>query len=1113
MPTRNTGYIIDHDDNEFQNVTIPHPTTPPPATGFLPFLLSLLLTACSVLVEEMLDVAVFSVLNNGLVPTLMVMKCVMVSIFTSATQPFHSRKARERVHSGEDPLLPHGTTAGEDGIATEDKAAQIASLAKVAAIQTAVISSLDRQLTKTTKSLESLNIETEVRTSRLYQKERNLVATLRAIVDPSGIHPSESISSLVEDLEDRRKKAAKELKRASTEIKRLTDEGQLGQKDAQISTLTTTNSTFSRRVADLEKQVSSAAEEAKWAKTASEDVQKRLKQRALDAEKLATEGMMPIQAYRSKLDEIHRLEGLVANADQEIANAQREKTNAQQETANARREKTNAQQEIINAQQAIANAQREKTNAQQEIINAQQAIANAQREKTNAQQETINAQQQAATAQKETQAVRREGETTLQNLRDEVSNGKAQAKELQASIELANQKAQDAEEKARAAEENFAETVEKANELRKSLQEAQKKAKGFQESNKELTQRLEAAEGGVKEKKPEPEPVAAGEASSEGSVAEVNDLRFQLGKANEATLEAFQSGYLNALSQSGPSGQSEETAAEPSDFENQAMRMEGYWVGVADTKQETKVAIDKALQDERFEAELRLGMAEVQKEQEVRDEVARLWTTESEKLQGNVRKAEAEAERLRELGKGVEEQLRGVKKQLDDTTQELGNIKELNRQQTDGMRLLKGRNDSLEAGQSLYNKNIKGLGDLYRQTKTELENNKKELAARKSALLSAKEADLAKEIEAVDRDLERARDLMEEIVDTPLNRPAQDVFDELFALNSAINLVKLELKKPGQEVDMEGLLDLLVGSQVEEDLLNDLPVAERPVLVNQSRMANKLLFTLIHKLDKEKNVQKDALLAKMIQPRGDETELKRKLDDDDDDDDSDHDQSNKRSDNKLSFGRSYQQGSSSLRTDDDTDLQNADTLPVSQHDSASSDRIGEATAPQQQSKDQTNLSPHPPGSPSFPIQYLFPAFPTISPSPSPQAEYTLHPKPSKIPGPKPKAYPTPSERHGGLAIGQHKDNKATLAQSAAAPFSSEGPTVFSFTAPKDIASGILPHVRKYTRLSGTSNTVLSRRQTHASTAIPGANLQRTITIGRSYGAQECSTPGTSSVRR
>ena len=80
----------------------------------------------------------------------------------------------------------------------------------------------------------------------------------------------------------------------------------------------------------------------------------------------------------------------------------------------------------------------------------------------------------------------------------------------------------------------------------------------------------------------------------------------------------------------------------------------------------------------------------------------------------------------------------------------------------------------------------------------------------------------------MERDLERARDLMEEIADTPMDDKAHYVFEELFALNSAIAAIKLILEASGPKVDVKAILEALKGHEVEEDLLNDLSSAERP---------------------------------------------------------------------------------------------------------------------------------------------------------------------------------------------------------------------------------------------------------------------------------------------
>ena len=197
-------------------------------------------------------------------------------------------------------------------------------------------------------------------------------------------------------------------------------------------------------------------------------------------------------------------------------------------------------------------------------------------------------------------------------------------------------------------------------------------------------------------------------------------------------------------------------------------------------------------------------------------------------------------------------------------------------------------------------------------------------------------------------------------------------------------------------------------------------------------------------------------------------------------------------------GPSDRQGSSSLEADENED----ETKLEYQHDSPSSERIGEATAPQQQSNDQSSISPHLPGS-SFPIQQSaqINTPPAIESDTSSQTERPHDPKPTKIPGPKRKAHLKPSQRQERLAIRQDWDPQAVPAQEASPP-SIEGPSGYSFNAPKNVASGILPHVRKYTRLSETTNTVLRGRcQPNASTATPPPNLHPTVPIRRSYSGQ------------
>lgn len=79
------------------------------------------------------------------------------------------------------------------------------------------------------------------------------------------------------------------------------------------------------------------------------------------------------------------------------------------------------------------------------------------------------------------------------------------------------------------------------------------------------------------------------------------------------------------------------------------------------------------------------------------------------------------------------------------------------------------------------------------KTKAQLKTAKEELAAGKKDLLNAKAADQVKEIEAIERDLERARDLMEEIADTPMDDISPPYFTARLLSSVVLNLV---VKRP-----------------------------------------------------------------------------------------------------------------------------------------------------------------------------------------------------------------------------------------------------------------------------------------------------------------------------
>lgn len=133
----------------------------------------------------------------------------------------------------------------------------------------------------------------------------------------------------------------------------------------------------------------------------------------------------------------------------------------------------------------------------------------------------------------------------------------------------------------------------------------------------------------------------------------------------------------------------------------------------------------------------------------------------------------------------------------------------------------------------------------------------------------------------------------------------------------------------------------------------------------------------------------------------------------------------------------------------------------------------EASSAQQQSIDPAILVPQPPAIAPTPIQHDPTPNPFASPAPPSHLEQPHQPKPTRIPGPRQKPHLTATERQERLrwVPNPESDFTSVRAEAAAAPTSIPGPTNFSFSMPKNIATGIRPHVRKYTQLSGMTNIV------------------------------------------
>lgn len=381
----------------------------------------------------------------------------------------------------------------------------------------------------------------------------------------------------------------------------------------------------------------------------------------------------------------------------------------------------------------------------------------------------------------------------------------------------------------------------------------------------------------------------------------------------------------------------------------------------------------------------------------------------------------------------------------------------------------------------------------------------------------------------------RACAIIEEFVNRNFNYQTRQVLISLMKANDAIIELKILLKDSKTMSSRDRFIKVLEGAEIDKEQYSVLTYHQRQVLVRQCRAVNAKLASLRLMINASQQPNKDEVLAEILKPRGDENAVwddelsEPESESDEDDDGNGRDggngnssgavqnpfmpiptNSNSDSDNRLKRkdspndnksegpGKRHshsdiglrpiagparqppQQGSSSP----EAELDQKETESKSQDDLPSLECIGEATAPQVQSNDQIPHSsqPSPLVPPPTPTQNN--TTPAIWLAAQSQFNPCFNPKPTMIPAPTPNAHPTPSEQQENSATNHHQDKNAAPAQRSL-PFTGEGSFGFSFSVPKNISSGILPHVRKYTRLSRATNTVPSQHHpTSPSTAKP-----------------------------
>lgn len=1084
-----TSFIMDAADEiaVAQNVTVqPHHVTPSD-TGFLHLLFAFLLSDFSDIVEEVLMMAVMEVLAYCLLPAVLFFKRSSISALRFARHLVRLSRVTERETDG----AASDATRAEDGvdvacdpIKTHPSQAEtpndtpfsptsdqfVANLRAEAAEKDVQIAALTQAANEKSKTILDIS-----------RRNDNLFGNLRATLDPNGLYKSNpDLFVVAKDFTRDFDRVSRKLERQREEVKKAQ------QRDTQISTLSAKNT---RLAADLKRHIREAAEEAEWAKEEALREQTKLKKRASDAESAARQARSPREydLLRGQLDEV------------------------------------------------VADLQKAQRELEEERIRTQRL-------------EVVEKELEAT--KKEAEA----GENRVETAEKKVDAAENNTEAAQKGAEAAEKKLEVAEEKIEAAKRE-AENAEKK--MRASEKEAETNGKKIGEM-----------------------------------IAEVNELRSQLANAQEQNAEVRHNEYLDGLSQNQPSdqnvetsdhtlsghGREKETTSQEDELRGQIDQLtaanSNLQLARANQQTHTRNEIDKALADERLEAQRVLG----ESQQQLREQLSGQWAGESQRLQDTV----AEIRRLNEVGRGVEQRLNNTVDELDGVRQQLSNTQAINAQQTFEIRQLQeGNNDFAKAegelkeakkyATRLYNNGTKQWEraeaaekrakeaeaeiEKYKRGKQDQDGRIKEMKQRIMTLERkiSPNADLeAAEFDAVANSRVRACTIIEEFVNRHYDFPTRGVLVKLMEANDKIDELKVMLKNPATRSSRKIFLDILDDAEVDKDQYKALTYSKRQVVVRQCAAVNAKLAALRYIIKGSGQPNKDQLLAEIYKPRGDEqavwddqtSEPEPESDEDDDGNDGDDGDggravhpfeplparsrkkpsqqpeghntpmpSNPNSNNPLKrkinpddneseglgkrhidsdigmrpiagpFPQPSQQGSSTP----EADIDQSETKKESQDDLPSSERIGEAAAPQIQSNDQTNLSPQAPSSPlsssqNFSSTQITPA--TWSAT-SLQVDHPFHLKPTKIPGPKAaEAHLTPSEQREGLAIRERQDKNVAPAQSSV-PFTGEGSTGFSFSAPRHISSGILPHVREYTRLSKTTNNVLSRhRQTNPGTTKP-----------------------------
>ena len=483
-PPPNTGFVIEPTDEVLHTIMVPQVIDSPTA-GFLSFFFPILATCFSIIGEELINIAFMYFLTAGLIPSMRVIKRFTMSIGTKGTrllQAWGLRTSEVTTPSEDDndewfdalesqPALgdiPNSTTVP----AANDQA--LAVLRAESAGKEAQITILTEAARDKNKTIRDLN-----------RGNDRFVGTLRATLDPRGLYPAATDLVVVAD------HLSRDMNRLSNKSERQTKAlKEVQDREQEISSLTTQNTKLQDRVRGLEVGQLDSVRAVENIERSFKSQEKKLKERALNAERDATRDMVPISGYRLKLDQVHSLEKAVTDAQQATAEA---KSEGEAALEKVRDEVTDLKSTIGNLQENQKQREQEAKRLKEEYVE-QLELAN---------KAVQDAAKNAEEAEKESAAAVREAET--------------------------------AEKRIKTAEEKPTEEVEKVADLQQQLKRAddcnadiKQQLNAITEANQKLLGQLESKRG---------EPALAGEARAKKLESEKEELLTQLSTIQQQTIQ------------------------------------------------------------------------------------------------------------------------------------------------------------------------------------------------------------------------------------------------------------------------------------------------------------------------------------------------------------------------------------------------------------------------------------------------------------------------------------------------------------------------------------------------------------------------------------------------